>query len=78
MEGPVWKRVVRKNRKLARMFESNGLGHQLWDFFLTSLMCLFSSAEGQSQARVGRVVTCLPSGQHISLLLCSCAVQGSV
>lgn len=76
VEGPVWKRVVRKNSKLARILGEQWTGTSAVGFLLTSLVCLFSSADRektcQSQARVGRVVTCLPSGQHISPLLCSC------
>lgn len=81
VEGPLWKRVARKNKEPARILEqwtgTPAVG------FLLSVVYLFSSAGGKnlsvpSQSRGS--VTGLTARQHISPLLSSWVdtVQGSI
>lgn len=57
-EGPLWKRVARKNKELARILGEQWTGIPAVGFLL-SVVYLFSSAGGaktcQFQARAGRV-----------------------
>lgn len=82
VEGLLWKRVVRKNKELARILEEQWTGTPAVGFLL-SVVYLFSSAGGKnlsvpSQSRGS--VTGLTSRQHISPLLSSWVdtVQGSI
>lgn len=55
-EGPLWKRVARKNKELARILGEQWTGIAAVGFLLLSVVYLFSSAGKktcQSQARAG-------------------------
>lgn len=52
VEGLVWKKVARKNRKFARILREQWTGTRAMGCLLTSLVCLLNSAGGEKNLSV--------------------------